>query len=174
MRESSLANLRARLALAPAVTWPAGGRPGGSSVRNGSFQRLLEQSRQTQAKRPSRSRLGECAVNPLEPKNWAEMLPRNTLLYHVYKYVGYVWASLGSLGGHLGSTADSPQNKSSESILPRHMAQFAKIMCLEMSDLFPHRLKCVAQVGGFFINIYLYSVFTYTACHVLALLNIPD
>jgi hypothetical protein len=40
------------------------------------------------------------------------------------------WAILGGLGGPLGSSANHPQTKPSPSI-PRHKAQFARIMCLE-------------------------------------------
>jgi hypothetical protein len=50
--------------------------------------------------------------------------------------VVHAWATLKGLGEPLGSTVIPPQTKSGGSI-PGHMAQFARITCLEMCDLCP-------------------------------------
>ncbi len=64
---------------------------------------------------------------------------------------GRTWAIFGGWGGPLGSTAKPPQTKAG-GITPRHMAQFARIRCLEMWNSCPRHAcsKHVSQVGCFY------------------------
>ncbi len=86
---------------------------------------------------------GECAVPPsvvvTEEHGRNISLLGNTELHRVES--DCTWAALGGLVGPLGTTAKSPETKSGGNI-PWHMAQFARIMCLEMWDLCPC-LLCV-------------------------------
>jgi hypothetical protein len=54
-------------------------------------------------------------------------------------------------GGPCGSTASAPQTKSGRSI-PKHMAQFSRITCLEMWEMCPHCSKCIAQEVAFILH----------------------
>ncbi len=53
--------------------------------------------------------------------------------------IGFTWALSEGLGRPLGSAANPTQTKSGGS-LSRHMAEFARITCLEIWDLCPHLL----------------------------------
>jgi hypothetical protein len=70
----------------------------------------------------------------------------NTELHHFDK--GHAWAKLEGLGGLFVSTANPTQTKSGGGIFG-HMAQFARILCLEMWNSCL-RLRLISRpIGGF-------------------------